>query len=70
MENLLIQKEKLLEKNKGTLTLDTELADLNGWDSLAVVEFIALADDEYKVDLDFDRMESCVTIADLFDLLK
>jgi acyl carrier protein len=59
---------ELLEREPGTIQSSDALAGL-GWDSMAVVGFIALADDRFGVVVDARRLAKCVTVQDLADLL-
>jgi acyl carrier protein len=49
---------------------ETELVDLEAWDSLAAVTFVAYAISEHDVKLVSDEVESAATVADLVELIK
>lgn len=53
----------------GTLTGSEEIESLDEWNSLAVVEFMAMTDKKLGVSLDVERIAACVTIDDLVSLL-
>lgn len=59
----------ILQKDAGSLSLNDELSAI-GWDSLANVEFIAELDDELGIQLNSDDLSDCVTLADLYELVK
>lgn len=61
--------ERLLELKAGTLN-GTEKLDAIGWDSLAVVGFIAHMDSKYGISVVPDRIERAATVDDLFSAVK
>jgi len=65
---LLAALAELLDREPGTIKASDALAGL-GWDSMAVVGFIALADDRFGVIVDARRLANCATVQDLADLL-
>lgn len=60
--------DELLEREPGTLRPTDDLADL-GWDSMAVVAFIAMVDDRLGVIVDARKLAQCSTLQDLVNLL-
>lgn len=62
--------EDLIELNPGTLSGSTRLADIQNWDSLAVIGFIAAADEHLAASVPAQRIYQCETIDQLLDLLK
>ena len=56
--------EALLEKDDETLTGDETLEELN-WDSLAVVSFMAMADEKFGVILSAERINKAKSVAEL-----
>lgn len=57
--------EELLEADLGTLTENTLLADIKQWDSLAVVGFIALVDENLEFTPSPSEIADSTTIGDL-----
>lgn len=53
-----------------TLTPETNFRELDEWSSLAALSVIALADEEYDVELSGNEMRKANTIQDLFDLIS
>ena len=51
------------------LTGDEELAGLGGWDSMAAIQFIALADSRFARSVKADELANCRTVNDLVALL-
>lgn len=68
--------EKFLEKMIDILdceqevTMETELADLEEWDSLSLVSFMAMANAAYNKKVVPADVKMAKTIADLYELVK
>lgn len=52
------------------ITLDMTLADIEEWDSLSFVSFIAMAKESGFTQVNRDSVNSAVTVRDLFELVK
>ncbi|MDB4986304.1 MAG: hypothetical protein JWN04_1482 [Myxococcaceae bacterium] len=61
--------DELIEAKPGTIHGDETLKDLEGWDSLALVGFIAVVDQHFRVPLSAAKLQSCVSVSDLIKLL-
>jgi len=68
-EQVISELEMLLDMNPGTLREDEEVRKLEHWDSLKLLEVIALADEQLHVQIDADRLASCVKVGDILKLL-
>jgi acyl carrier protein len=69
-KNVLLRSlDEVLELEPGTLKGDETLESLDGWNSLAVISFIALADESCGVSLQPSKIANCQTVADLIALL-
>ena len=53
-----------------TLKPDMALKDVASWDSMAVLEFQALADVELKLVLQPDQISACETVSELCELVS
>jgi len=62
--------EEMLELDEGTLKLDTVLADLDEWDSIAAISFIALVDDEFDKSVKGAEIRSFKTVADALAVMN
>jgi acyl carrier protein len=60
--------EELLEVPEGSLTEKTELDQVESWDSLNVIGFIALVDETFQREVDPEKIAECKTVGDLVDL--
>lgn len=61
--------EEILEVDAGSLTGEEVIADLSGWDSLAVVSFIAMIDEELDMTLKPDQIVKAKSLQELMTLL-
>jgi acyl carrier protein len=68
-DDFLREMDELLELDPGTLTGGEVLADLAGWDSLAVISFIALTDEKLDTVVAGESLAQAITVQDLLDLL-
>jgi acyl carrier protein len=57
--------DKLVELPRGTLKGDEKLNDLEQWNSLAIISFIALVDTNNRVKVSLGEIMSSVTVSDL-----
>ncbi|QDU68445.1 phosphopantetheine-binding protein [Engelhardtia mirabilis] len=62
--------ESALQIDKGILTPETVLDSLESWDSLGVLEFQALADEELNVQVEPTEIGVCRTVEDLWKLMQ
>ena len=68
-EDFLFLLDELIEVEPGTLTGKEILRDLEGFDSLTVVGFIAMVDEKFDVILSPNQIAKCEEIDDLIALL-
>lgn len=68
-EEFLREMDEMLELEPGTLKGPEALADLDGWDSLAVISFIALTDEKLDTVIDGESLAKAATVDDLLGLL-
>lgn len=47
----------------------TSLADIDSWDSIGMISFIASVDDTFSKVVDADALEDCSIVQDLVDLI-
>ena len=62
--------DEILELTPGTLTGAERLEDLEGWDSLAVISFIAMADERYGVIVEGEKLAASRHVSDLLALVE
>lgn len=62
--------EEMMELDPGTLTPNTQLDDLEEWDSIALISFIALLDDEFDKVVKGSVIKAQKTVADLMALME
>ena len=61
--------DDLIEIAPGTLKGPESLSDVDGWDSVAVMGFIALVDEQFEITLSPKRLAECKTVDDLVGLI-
>jgi acyl carrier protein len=69
-ESFLAGLDKILEQPEGTLQGAEKLEDLEMWDSMAMISFIALADEANGTRITVQQIGSCDTVEDLLKLAK
>jgi acyl carrier protein len=62
--------DPIFEVDAGTLTGEENLQDWEIWDSTAVLEFIALADQQFKLAISAQALRECKTVNDLVQLVE
>lgn len=70
MEEFIKQLALVLQLDPEEIGPDTVLGELESWDSLAMVSFIAMADTDYGKDLEGEAVIECETVAALYRLVK
>lgn len=58
------------ETDAATLSAKTRFRDLDEWSSLIALSVIAMADEEYEVELSGKELREAQTIQDLFDVIS
>ena len=54
----------------GTIKPDTVFKQLNFWNSMQALIFIAMVDSEYNITLTAENLQECETVSDLFHLVN
>ena len=57
--------EIILNEDADSLTAETLIADIEGWDSTGLLGVIALLDGELEIQVNVDTLRSCTTLNDL-----
>ena len=60
--------DNLLNVAPGSVQGSQELSSLQSWDSLTILEFIVLADSDYRSDVQASDIAGCKTVDELADL--
>jgi acyl carrier protein len=61
--------QQISDYQPGAVSLDTSLTKLERWDSLAILDFIATADERCGVEIVPGKLKECKTVGDLAKLL-
>jgi len=71
MQKFLENMTEVLEDTEASLIkAESILRDFNDWDSLAALSLIAMADQEYEVQLTGADIDSATTLEDIFKIIK
>jgi acyl carrier protein len=62
--------DEILELPGGTLKGPEKLEDLENWNSLAMVSFVALVDEHFNYAISPRQFVNCATVDDLLGLIK
>ena len=62
--------EEAIDVDEGTFTPETILADVDEWDSVAAISYIALLDEEFGVSISAKEIKSFKTVADAISYMK
>jgi len=62
--------EEMMELDENTLTPQTKLSDLIEWDSIAVISFIVLVDDEFNKIIKGSQIKEFKTVADALAIME
>jgi acyl carrier protein len=69
-QNFLPLLDEVLELAPGTLKGPEKLEDLENWNSMAMVSFVALADEHFNYTVSPRQFVNCETVDDLLNLIK
>ena len=64
-----LELDNILELEPGTVQGSWRLAELSGWDSLAVICFIAFAEERFKITLTGLDISACISVENLVALV-
>ena len=62
--------EEMMELDEGTLTAETNLADVEEYDSMAKLSLIVLMNDEFGKKLDSKQIKTFQTVKDILDYME
>lgn len=68
-QDVIRELEEILEVESGSLSSASELYGTDAWDSLAVVSFMAVADEKFGKRLSGKQLEKVATVGDLLKLI-
>lgn len=62
--------EDVMDLELGSLVEDVCLSDIDEWDSVSVLSFIAMVDEEFDKVITGKEVKSCMTVADLMAIME
>lgn len=57
--------EEMLELNEGDLTEETQLVNIDNWDSMAKISLIALMDEKFQKVITSEQIKNFCTVSDI-----
>lgn len=61
--------ELILNEDEGSMTPETMISDIPGWDSTGLLGVIALLDGDLGISADVAKLRDCTTISDLIAIV-
>jgi acyl carrier protein len=68
-EEFITELEDILSLDEGELTPNSNLKEIEDWDSLAVISVIALVDKKIGKKMDVLSIKECVSVSDLINVV-
>lgn len=62
--------EEMMELDEGTLSPETILANLVEWDSISIISFISLVDEEFNKKINGSQIKDLKTVADAIAVME
>lgn len=62
--------EDIMELDAGTLTPETVLSTLEEWDSITLLSFIAMMEDEFHKIVSGSEVKQLKTVSDVMDIME
>lgn len=69
METFVLKFSEIVNEDITFLTADRQLSEIPLWDSMSMLVFVALADQEYGIKLKSAEVKVAQTVGDLYALL-
>jgi acyl carrier protein len=69
-QDLLLQMDEILGVRPGTIRGTEPLDELENWDSMALISFIAMAEQISGANVSLNQVVNCATVADLLKIAK
>jgi acyl carrier protein len=69
-QSFLAELTDLLEEERGSLSPETSLFDIESWDSVNVVSFMTYVDRKFHLVLSPQALSECQTVGDLMALVE
>lgn len=62
--------EEALDVDEGSIAPETELADVDEWDSIAALSLIVMLDEEFDKTITGDEIRALVTVSDILAYME
>lgn len=70
LQNFVQDFAEAIEVDVASITPETKFKDIDSWDSMAVLNIIAMVDDKYQKTIGGDEIEKSTTIAELWEKIE
>lgn len=70
IEEKIVMLEEIMELEEGTLTVEMELKELDEWDSIAAISYIALLDEKFNRSISASTINSFKTVKDALSYME
>lgn len=70
IEEKIAMLEDIMELEEGTLTVEMELKELDEWDSIAAISYIALLDEKFNRSISASTINSFKTVKDALSYME
>lgn len=70
MNDFLEKFVEIIDAEEENISADTLLSDIEEWDSLAYISFIAFARTDYSAKVTASEIRNAKTVSDLYNLVK
>ncbi|WP_171056398.1 phosphopantetheine-binding protein [Paenibacillus sinopodophylli] len=70
LHNFIKEFEDIVMVDHGTVNLETNLDDLDDWDSLSMASLLATFEEKFDLKLDNDSLRELKTFAEIVELVK
>ena len=70
VQEFLNEIDGIIQTPPGTTKMSDEIANLPGWDSMAILMFLSMIDEQLNMTLDIPSLASCKTVSDLARLCE
>lgn len=69
-EQIFLNDFREMLKTDSKIEMDTDLLDIEEWDSFSMMSFIAMADEKYGVEFEPFSIAGAVLVEDLYNVVK
>lgn len=68
--DIFINDFKTLLSSNAEITLETDLLDIDEWDSFSAMSFLAMIDEKYGIKVEPFTIAEAISVEDLYEIIK